>query len=173
MQLFDQFETSQRSYDKSYQFLLGHTHYLPVNHTSELFGHIIRLRNNERAWKDQHSRVLSEVCRGELSPDALWEILKSYGKGENVPMISDANGMYSRKKIDLIVSMVKKGAIYIGYNERNLIPEAGAKDLYTLFVSDTAQQDEESWRENQKAIMEVLEHPKPQKVVAVVDLDVA
>ncbi|KAK3291286.1 uncharacterized protein B0H64DRAFT_45564 [Chaetomium fimeti] len=160
--LFDELTTVRQSLNDYYHDAKEYRFCLPDSHLAEASDRLRQAKAGEARLKEEYASALSNVRRGKSEPNCLWSLLKESRSDNSSPENLMSIIRDHEEKIKFAVTMVKKGARYVGHGGlnalNNLIMEQGRNDAYVFYFNDAVQATQPSrWDDNRRLILELLE----------------
>lgn len=172
--MFDNFWRSRRRLNDAYAEMSTRQLYMPPTKLRNTEAHMRDLDMAYVEVRSQLTQILPQIRLGALPTEALQELLSS----QSAAILSDKQSAPSAEgnfdKTGFIDAMVKKGAIYVGYNNLDIDMEIARHDnidFYVFSFSEASMQVKDSWTANESLLLELLEQVGRKIAVALVDCD--
>ena len=175
VKIYDEFDFCRRKWKEYQTFVVTHKWCIPETHIRSIARQIQKLENAKLVLQTQYARVLVDVRKGHSQLEKLRVLLGEFARGGPSSPSEIAKFDESQQaKLQFIDKMVESGATYIGYNGLDLNSEISRHkdgEVYVLFFSSLAKDDQQSWVSNQALLLELLQKTQPNYFIAICDCD--
>ncbi|GAB1309980.1 hypothetical protein MFIFM68171_00190 [Madurella fahalii] len=176
VQLFDEWARTRQTLADYYVDVKRYEFCLPAGHPAEASNYLNKAKVYESRLKEEYAEALTSVRRGMSEPKRLMTLLAESREAVCSPdgLLSIVQVQKYREKMKFASIIQANGAQFIGHGMRevlnNFIMANRQTDAYVLYFNE-AVQFQESWEQNRKLLMELLESKEVDDRVAVCDCD--
>ncbi|KAI1798590.1 hypothetical protein F4811DRAFT_566311 [Daldinia bambusicola] len=148
VKLFDEIQDVERALNDYYAFISSHSTYVPKEHHRQVVDNRNAVRERQGLLRTEYAKLLKEIRSGEAKTESLTMLYKQFHeRDDSVNQLADVTKDYT-EKIDFIVTMVDKGARYLGDNGLAVGTELAKndkEDAFIFYFTESGHQKSENW----------------------------